>query len=124
MPNKVIANGFPVNRENEYSAYRLPIRVGFNMRQLTLLEQTGILRLLLLLDQREHHIAELKRTSVNPKGIGSQTAVDNCRRKLAELELAKEWTEEVTPFKTLLIITEKGRLVAQKIREIEAILES
>ena len=94
------------------------------MSRLALLEQTGILRLLLLLAEGDRHVGEMKRTSINPVGIGSQATVDNCRRKTTELGLAREWTEDITPFRTYLSITEKGRLVAEKIREIEAILES
>ena len=92
--------------------------------KIELLEQTGILRLLLLVEEKNRHIGEIIRDSQNTEGIGSQATVTHCRRKLSELELINEETENVTPFKTFLIITEKGRLVAQKIREIAAILES
>jgi DNA-binding MarR family transcriptional regulator len=92
--------------------------------KIDLLEQTGILRLLLLVEEKNRHIGEIIRDSQNTEGIASQTTITHCRRKLSELDLITEETDTVTPFRTFLIITDKGRLVAEKIREIEAILES
>ena len=89
-----------------------------------LLEQTGALRALLLIGERPRFITELKSSSVNPVGIVSLDALRIVRRNLADLNLIREETESVTPFKTFLIVTDKGRLVAEKVREIEAILES
>lgn len=93
------------------------------MAGLELLEQTGALRALLLLDERQRYITELRRTSLNPKGIVSQDALMKIRHNLKNLGLAEEVTESGPRPKTFLVITEKGKKVAEKIREIQGILE-
>jgi len=89
------------------------------------LEQYGALRLLLELDEKQRFITELIRRSTNPEGIMSQDALKNLRWSLSEkgLGLIKEEMEEGPRPRTYLVITDKGRRVAQKIREIQEVLE-
>ncbi|MHA1956779.1 MAG: hypothetical protein ACW968_07610 [Candidatus Thorarchaeota archaeon] len=92
------------------------------MHELEFLEQTGALRTLLLVSQRRRYITELRRTSVNPEGVASQDSLKKIRYNLHELGLVTEEMEEGIRPKTFLVITEKGKLVAQKISEIQEIL--
>lgn len=87
------------------------------------LEQTGALRALLLIGERPRFITELKSSSINPVGIVSLDALKIVRRNLADLGLIREEMEEGARPKTYLVITEKGKLVASKIKEIQEILE-
>ena len=88
-----------------------------------LLEQTGALRCLLLCAEKKRFITELRRSAVNPEGIASQNALDTVRVNLVQLGLITEEMEEGPRPRTWLVITDKGRKVAQKIREIQKILE-
>ena len=90
---------------------------------LELLEQTGALRCLILTSEKPRYITELRRTSVNPDGIASQDALRTIRANLSELGLIKEEMEDSIRPKTFLVITEKGKRVAKKIKEILEILE-
>jgi len=88
-----------------------------------LLEQTGALRVLMLLLEKPRFITELKSSSVNPRGIVSLNALTTIRANLKKLDLIREEIEEGPRPKTFLVITEKGRRVAEKVREILTILE-
>ena len=92
------------------------------MQYLDLLEQTGALRVLLLLNEKQRYITELRKSSVNPEGIMSQDSLWKCRRNLTELKLIIEEIEDGPRPKTFLVITEKGRRVAEKIAQILEIL--
>jgi len=92
------------------------------MSGIELLEQTGFLRLLLLLEKRKYYVTELKKSEINPTGIGSLETVSKIRDSLKALGLIEEYSEERPPFKTFLIITDKGRIVVQKIHEIQQVL--
>ena len=91
--------------------------------KLELLEQIGALRTLLSTLEKPRYITELHRTSVNPQGVASLDALRKVRLNLAELGLIIEEIEEGPRPKTFLVITEKGKRVAEKIREVLAILE-
>ncbi|MFW9890229.1 MAG: hypothetical protein ACFFER_18755 [Candidatus Thorarchaeota archaeon] len=86
------------------------------------IDQDGILRLILALSERPHYISEIIRRSINPNGFMSQTSLSRYRKALVDLGLILEETEEGPRPRTFLTITEKGRRVAEKLREIEAIL--
>ena len=86
-------------------------------------EQTGALRTLLLVEEKPRFITELKRSSIHPEGIASFDTIRSVRDNLAELGLIKEEMEEGARPKTFLVITEKGKRVAKKIKEILEILE-
>ena len=90
---------------------------------IALLEKTASLRALLLLNERQRYITELQRTSINPDGIASLESVKRLRRNLSELGLIVEEIEDGPRPKTFLVITEKGRRVAEKIAQILEILE-
>jgi hypothetical protein len=68
-------------------------------------------------------VTQLKRSAVNPEGVASQDALKVVRVNLQELGLITEDIEEGPIARTYLTVTEKGRRVAQKIREIQEILE-
>ena len=53
----------------------------------------------------------------------SQDALRKCRHNLLDLNLIEEVTEEGPRPRTYLVITDKGRRVVQKIREIKEIIE-
>ena len=95
----------------------------FDMNQLELIEQTGALRALLLISEKQRFVTELRKTSVNPTGIMSQDALRKVRLNLSELGLIIEEIEEGPRPKTFLVITEKGRRVAQKVAEMLEILD-
>ncbi len=90
---------------------------------LELLEQTGVLRVLLSVSEKPRYITELVRSSINEGGIASLESIKKTRKSLAELGLIIEKIEEGPRPKTFLVITEKGRRVAEKIAEILQILE-
>ncbi len=58
-----------------------------------------------------------------PDGIMSQDSLKKYRRNLADLGLIIEQIEEGPRPKMFLVITKKGRRIAEKIREIMEILE-
>lgn len=93
------------------------------MKTIIKIEQTGLFRLLLLLDEKPRFISELKKDSFNPKGIGSLATVYACRDKAVNLGLITVTTEDVPPFRTYFTITKRGQKVVEKIREIQEILE-
>jgi len=88
-----------------------------------LLEQTGALRCLLLCADKKRFITELRRSAVNPDGIASQNALDTIRHNLVELGLITEEMEEGPRPRTWLVITEKGKTVAQLIKRIQLLIE-
>jgi len=96
-----------------------------DLQALEKLEQLGALRLLVLLSEKERYVTELLRGRTNPEGITSQDSLRMCRWELGErgLGLIEEHMEKGPRPKTFLVITEKGRRVAKKIKEIEGILE-
>ena len=63
------------------------------------------------------------RTVRLPEGLVSLSSLNICRQNLGDLGLIEEIMEEGARPRTYLIITDKGRCVAQKIREIQEILE-
>ncbi len=81
------------------------------------------MRVLLMLQEKERFVTELLRGQFNPRGIVSQDALRRCRQNLRRLGLIVEEREEGPRPKVYLRLTEKGRRVAEKIREILAILE-
>ncbi|MHA1961562.1 MAG: hypothetical protein ACW99U_15175 [Candidatus Thorarchaeota archaeon] len=87
-------------------------------RPLRLLEQTGALRTLVLLNERKRFISELKRCAVNPEGVASQDALRAVRTNLLKLGLITEYIEDGRTPRTYLALTDKGRQVAQKTKEI------
>ncbi len=89
---------------------------------LELLEQTGALRTLVKVYERPRFITELVRSSINPEGIASLDSIMKVREKLGELGLIREEMEEGARPKTFLVITEKGKKVAERLREIQEIL--
>ncbi len=93
------------------------------MTALEKLEYPGAMQLLLALVERQRYVTEVLRKRSNPNGFISQTSLDKCRVHLEELGLIKEEMEESARPRTYLVITDKGRRVAQKIREIQEILE-
>jgi len=93
------------------------------MKRLELLEQTGILQSLILLLEKQRYITELRRTSVNPVGIASQDALTRIRQNLTQLGLITEEIEEGLRPRTFLVITDKGRRVAQKLKDIQEVLD-
>jgi len=93
------------------------------MDKLELLEQNGILRALVAIVEKPRYVTELRRSGVNPDGIMSLDSLDKCRANLSRLGLITESMEKGPRPKTFLVITEKGRRVAKKIKEIEGILE-
>jgi hypothetical protein len=78
------------------------------MRLLTLLEQTGLLRTLVLVAERDRFITELKHSAVNPNGIGSVQTIWRVRDNLVELGLIQVIEEEGPRAKKFLRITPKG----------------
>lgn len=88
-----------------------------------LLEQVGTLRVLLKVYERPHYITELVRMDINPNGVASLDTLRRIRMNLVELRLITEEIEEGPRPKTFLVITPKGRRVAEKIKEIVEILE-
>lgn len=95
-----------------------------NESNLALLEQAGLLRMLMHVAEKPRYIGEMIRSSVNKEGIGSQTLVYNAKRNLLQLGLVIEEIEGVRPFRKIVKITDKGRLVAQKIREVLDIINA
>ena len=93
------------------------------MQNLELLEQKALLRTLIRVNERNYFITELKKSIINPEGIGSLETIARVRENLGELGLIVEEIEEGPHPKTFLVITDKGRRVAQKILEIQDILE-
>ncbi len=93
------------------------------MELLEKLESVGSLRLLLLLQVRQRYVTELIKRAWNPEGIMSQDALRKCRNNLSKLGLVKEVMEEGPRPKKFLVITDKGRKVAEKVCEIQDILE-
>ena len=87
------------------------------------LEQTGALRVLLRIIDKPRYVTELVRSGINPDGIASLDALKTVRKNLQSLGLIVEELEEGPRPKTFLVITEKGRRVAEKVNESLAILE-
>ena len=90
---------------------------------LELLEQTGMLRVLLRVSEKPRYVTELVRSSINENGIASLESIRRIRIGLTRLQLITEEIEEGPRPKTFLVITEKGRRVAEKIAQILEILE-
>lgn len=93
------------------------------MEELELLEQNGALRALILILEKPRYITELRRSGVNPEGIVSLTSLNKVRENLGQLGLITEEMEEGPRPRTYLVITQKGKRVAEKLREIQEILE-
>jgi DNA-binding PadR family transcriptional regulator len=87
------------------------------------IEQTGTIGTLLALLERNRYITELIRSTINPSGVASEASLKKVRYNLQELGLVTEEIEEGPRPKTYLVITEKGKRVAQKLSEILQILE-
>jgi DNA-binding MarR family transcriptional regulator len=60
---------------------------------------------------------------INPNGVASLDTLRRIRTNLQELDLITQEIEEGPRPKTFLVITPKGRRVAEKVREILEILE-
>lgn len=96
------------------------------MEPITKLDEIpGALQLFLALYDEPKYITLVLKRSSNPEGFISQTALYEATRELGEkgLGLIREETEEGSRPKTFLVITEKGKRVAQKLTEIQEILE-
>ena len=93
------------------------------MTALEKLEYPGAMQLLLALVERKRYVTEILRKRSVPNGFISQTSLGKCRLHLKELGLMKEEMEESARPRIYLVITDKGRHVAQKIREIQKILD-
>ena len=76
-----------------------------------LMEQTGLLKTLLLLEEKPRFVNELIRSSQNPSGIGSYGTVKRVRNNLIDLGLAETVVEEGPPKTIYLKLTEKGQKV-------------
>jgi DNA-binding PadR family transcriptional regulator len=75
------------------------------------------------ISEKDRYITELRKSGVNPEGVVSLSSLNTCRQNLGNLGLIEEIMEEGARPRTYLVITDKGRRVAQKIREIQEILE-
>lgn len=95
------------------------------MKKLEGIEHEGALQLLLTLAtaKEKQYVTSVIRRQHNPDGFITQSKLDECRRTFRELGLITEQLDEGPRPKKFLIITEKGRRVAEKIREILEILE-
>ena len=89
------------------------------------IEIPGALRLLLALSERNRYITEVLRKRSNPEGFISQTSLDECRDKMGKrgLGLIEEHMDEGPRPKTHLVITEKGRKVAELVKRIQTVLK-
>ena len=87
------------------------------MRLLTLLEQTGLLRTLVLVVEKDRFITELKHSAVNPNGIGSVQTIWRVRDNLVELGLIQVVEEEGPRAKKFLRITPKGSRFVKWLRK-------
>jgi len=94
-----------------------------SLEELHLMEQNGALRILVQISEKDRYITELRKSGVNPEGVVSLSSLNICRQDLGDLGLIEEIVEEGARPRTYLVITDKGRRVAQKIREIQEILE-
>ena len=99
-----------------------PVGFEHSKNPLRLLEQTGALRTLVLLNERRRFISELKRCAMNPGGVASQDALRVVRTKLLRLGLVTEYIEDGRTPRTYLALTERGKLVAQMVNEIQLTL--
>ncbi|MCD6562463.1 MAG: helix-turn-helix transcriptional regulator [Thermoproteales archaeon] len=84
------------------------------------LEQTGALRILLVLYRNKNPMTISELLDAN---VVKQFALYNALKKLKEIELIEENREDKWPFRRIFRLTDKGRLVAEKLLEIEDILE-
>jgi len=94
-----------------------------SLEELHLMEQNGALRILVRISEKDRYITELRKSGVNPEGVVSLSSLNICRQNLGDLGLIEEIIEEGAHPRTYLVITDKGRRVAQKIREIQEVLE-
>lgn len=79
------------------------------------LEQTGSIRIMLLLNNK----GGLTLTDIKDNVSCSLSAVYNALRKLKDAGLIEEEFEEDFPRRRLISLTEKGKKVAEKLEEIE-----
>jgi predicted transcriptional regulator len=95
------------------------------MKLLEGIEHQGALQLLLKLATSKHkeYITSVIRRKGNDDGFITLTSLGDCRRDFKKLGLMEEQIEEGPRPKTFLVITEKGKRVAEKIREMLEILE-
>lgn len=84
------------------------------------LEQVGALQLLAELAnlETESYVTKLIRRGNKKDGIASDRALLKARENLKELGLLVENVQETLPFRTVMHLTKKGHLVAEKILEI------
>ena len=95
------------------------------MEHLEGIEHQGSLQLLLTLatsNQREYITSVIRRKG-NDRGFITLTSLNDCRIDFPKLGLMVEEIEEGPRPKTFLVITGKGRRVAEKVKEILEILE-
>jgi hypothetical protein len=89
------------------------------LEQLSRLERTGALRLLVILREGPMFISELIRRHDN-QGIASQPALEKTRTALVELGLIEEYEQmmELTKKTRLYLkLTERGRLIADVVNK-------
>lgn len=85
-----------------------------------MLEQTSACRVLVYLLKNDGSTV----SDILNKGDFSQTSLYNALRKLKDAGLIEEKLEETFPRRRLISLTDKGRSVAEKLEEIERVLES
>jgi len=84
------------------------------------LEQTSAIRILVFLLTHE----KVSRSEIINGIKASHVAIYNAIRKLKEAGLVVEETERDFPFRVFVMLTEKGRRVAEHLAEVEKILAS
>ena len=86
---------------------------------LEVLEHTRTLRFLVFLYQKE----SLPISHIRWQIKGGQRTIYGIINRLRELDLIKEELEEEFPWRRVIKLTDKGILVAEKLEEIQALLE-
>jgi hypothetical protein len=93
--------------------------------ELEKIDPRGALRLLYVLanqEKNQNYVSNFLRGQDKSDGFISQSSLKDCRRDFSEMNLLNEQVDEGPRPKTFLIITPKGRRVAEKVKEILDIL--
>ncbi len=90
------------------------------------LEQIGALQLLvhLLRNNQDKYVSRYIRRGNTEEGIASDRALLKARTNLKELGLLVEETQDELPFKTIMKLTDSGKIVAKKVLDILDILNA
>ena len=86
------------------------------------LEQTGAIKMLVTLLEKDRFITELIKSTFNPEGVASQQAMNKARQVLLRLQLIEEYGKEERP-RLYLRLTDKGRTVAEHLKAIQDLLD-